>query len=586
MIDRPAAVRSEPGVTILGSHVDLPSVEAVVEQVDNWIRVRDGVCHRIVVTGFHGLWEACKDGELRRILNTADLWVPDGIAPVWIARMRGHARAERIPGAELMSALFEHGAAHGYRHFFYGDTDPVLTRLREVVEQRWPGNVVADALSPPFRELSAAEVDAHIEAINAARPDILWVGLGMPKQDRWIHAHRERLRVPVATGVGAAFAFLAGTVPRAPGWVGRSGLEWAYRLLREPRKCWRRSMVEGPRFLARVLQEQRVQASRRGSDDPAPTLRRASVRRARSARQALPRVAFVIPTKDRPEELRTMLTSLAAQEVKPAQVVIVDASAMTEPEIAAAFPDLPIEYVCFEGTPSAAAQRNAGARRVAADTDLICFFDDDQTLLPGALGAMLAFWQDAEPNVAGAGFNLRNEIDRRPSALKRSRLAEWLGLYARRRGAVAPSGWQTLPGVVRRDREVEWLTTGAAVWRRRLFEAHGFDEFYGSYSYLEDLDFSYGVSRSQRLVIVAAAGVHHYPSRRGRVSLYRFGLMEVRNRLHFVRKHGLSVARCRAALAIRMSMSLGMGLVLPWRGGLRRAWGNVVGLFGGGGATP
>jgi GT2 family glycosyltransferase len=294
----------------------------------------------------------------------------------------------------------------------------------------------------------------------------------------------------------------------------------------------------------------------------------------------------VIPTKDRPDELRTMMASLAAQDARPAQVVVVDASAVPQPELPSSFPDLPIEYVRYAGTPSAAAQRNTGAQRVAASADLICFFDDDQTLLPGALAAMLRFWEDADSTVAGAGFNLRNEIDRRPSAFKRSRLAEWLGLYARRRGAVAPSGWQTLPGVVRRDLDVEWLTTGAAVWRRALFDAHGFDEFYGSYSYLEDLDFSYGLSRTRRLVIVADAGVHHYPSKRGRVSHYRFGLMEVRNRLHFVRKHGLSAMRCRVALTIRMGMSLGVGLVLPWRGGLKRAWGNLVGLLGGEGATP
>lgn len=247
---------SAPRVAILGSSVDLQSLDAILETMDAWVAHPDGACHRIVVTGFHGLWEANKDPELRRILNAADLWVPDGIAPVWIARLRGHRGVDRIPGADLMEGVFARGSERGYRHFFYGDTDAVLGALDEAIGARWPGNVVAGAISPPFRALTAEEVDAHIEAINAAKPDFLWVGLGMPKQERWIHEHMDRMRVPVAVGVGAAFAFVAGTVDRAPAWAGRLGLEWAYRLAKEPRKCWRRCFVDGPQFVVSVLKEQ------------------------------------------------------------------------------------------------------------------------------------------------------------------------------------------------------------------------------------------------------------------------------------------------------------------------------------------
>jgi len=251
-----AADRGHPQVSILGSRVDLPSHEAALAQIRGWVAAPGGVCHQVVVTGFHGLWEASRDPELRGILNAADLWVPDGIAPVWIARVRGHEQATRLPGAELMAAVFEEGRERGFRHYFYGDTDDTLAALRATVERRWPGNEVVGAYSPPFRHHTPEELAQHVARINDSGADFLWVALGLPKQDRWIHAHREALRVPVAVGVGAAFAFVAGTVERAPAWMGRAGLEWLYRLAQEPRKCWQRSLVEGPQFLYAVFQEQ------------------------------------------------------------------------------------------------------------------------------------------------------------------------------------------------------------------------------------------------------------------------------------------------------------------------------------------
>ncbi|MDA1194541.1 MAG: WecB/TagA/CpsF family glycosyltransferase [Planctomycetota bacterium] len=243
-------------VTILGSTVHLPSRASVLDQIRQWVAAPRGRCHQIVVTGFHGLWEAHQNADVQRVLNASDLWIPDGAAPVIIARLRGHQAVERIPGAELMTAVFEQGRTLGYRHYFYGDTDETLAALKTAVETRWPGNVVVGAFSPPFRRHAAGEVAAYVQRINDAKPDFLWVALGLPKQDRWIHEHKQALSVPVAVGVGAAFAFVAGTVDRAPKWMGRYGLEWLYRLIKEPRKCWRRSMIQGPQFLYAVFQEQ------------------------------------------------------------------------------------------------------------------------------------------------------------------------------------------------------------------------------------------------------------------------------------------------------------------------------------------
>lgn len=243
-----------PAAHILGSTVDFVGKDEAIRLLESWMRA-GRECRHVVVTGFHGLWEAHEHREFRAILNAADLWVPDGIAPVLIARWLGYRRAERIPGAELMTAYFQRANEAGYRSFFYGDSERTLASLQVKLERDYPGHKVVGTLSPPFRALTPEEDEAHIRIINEARPDVLWVGLGLPKQERWIHSHRNRLDVPVAVGVGAAFGFLSGNVKRAPAWVGSLGFEWAYRLIREPRKCWRRSLVEGPQFIAHVLME-------------------------------------------------------------------------------------------------------------------------------------------------------------------------------------------------------------------------------------------------------------------------------------------------------------------------------------------
>lgn len=298
-----------------------------------------------------------------------------------------------------------------------------------------------------------------------------------------------------------------------------------------------------------------------------------------AAERALPRIAFVVPTKDRPAELRRMLASLAEQDVQPAQVVVVDATREGNDGIEQEFPGLTLRRIAFQGRPSAAGQRNAGAAAVDPSTDLICFIDDDTVVCPGSLRAMLEFWAGADPAVGGASFNVVNEIDRRPALVKRSALVEWLGLYSREPGRVAPSGWHSPAGVVKEDLEVEWLTSCAVVWRRALFADATFDEFFEGYSYLEDLEFSYRLGRDHGLVVVADAELHHHPSPHGRVSMYRFGLVEARNRLYFVEKYGLSIPRCYAAQAVRSGMSLILGVVQPWKGGLARAAGNLRSLL-------
>jgi N-acetylglucosaminyldiphosphoundecaprenol N-acetyl-beta-D-mannosaminyltransferase len=234
----------EPTVNILGSHVHLLSTQRTVDYIENWIHLRDGACRQIVATGFHGLLEASRSEKVHSVLNSAELWVPDGIAPVWIARLRGHREAVRSPGPEVFAEFLNRANLNGYSSFFYGDTEQTLAELTQTVEIKYPGHRVVGCFSPPFRSLTPEEDQAIIDRINEARPDVLWVALGLPKQDIWIHDRLSRLKVPVAIGVGAAFAFVAGTVPRCPEWIGRAGFEWVFRLLAEPR-----DFLDGPLFI-------------------------------------------------------------------------------------------------------------------------------------------------------------------------------------------------------------------------------------------------------------------------------------------------------------------------------------------------
>lgn len=251
----PTAASSEPRIRILGSEVHLVSADRTVDYIERCIKEHTGSCRRVVVSGFHGLWEAHKNPGVRTILNSADLWVPDGIAPVWVARIRGHRNVERAPGAEIMHKFFARAGTKKYRSYFYGDTDSTLTALQTTLAASYPSHETAGIFSPPFRTLTPEEDGNAIERINAARPDVLWVGLGLPKQEIWIYERLDRLKVPVVIGVGAAFAFIAGTVSRCPNWVGSLGFEWVYRFLKEPEKLWRRDLLDGPRFLFHVGME-------------------------------------------------------------------------------------------------------------------------------------------------------------------------------------------------------------------------------------------------------------------------------------------------------------------------------------------
>jgi glycosyltransferase involved in cell wall biosynthesis len=290
------------------------------------------------------------------------------------------------------------------------------------------------------------------------------------------------------------------------------------------------------------------------------------------------RIAFVVATKDRPEELGRLWRSLLAQSRPPDEVIIVDASARPAPP-AGRRPAPPALRHIPSPVASATRQRNRGLDAVGPAIDLIGFLDDDAVLEENAVAEIVRFFGEFGSELGGAALNMVNHPAMDLAELKRTPLAAFLGLYARRGGAVTPSGFQTMIGFVEATAWTDWLPSGASVWRREIFRGHRFDEWYSGYSYLEDLDFSYRVGRAYRLAVVAAARYSHLPAAGGRGSGYAFGLREVLNRLHFVRKHAdLSPAGCYAALAARLVMSLAFAVRERDRWFVGRAFGNAVGL--------
>lgn len=232
---------------VLGVGVCAINMEIALDTIDQWISAKKS--NYVTVTGVHGVVESQFDEDLRRIFNEAGMVTPDGMPMVWLGRRRGFEFTDRVYGPDLLLAVCERLQSAGFRHFFYGVNDGVPELLRDKLVKRYPGLQVVGTYSPPFRPLSDEEQTTVIDMINDADPDIVWVGLGMPKQERWMAAHVGRLKATVLIGVGAAFDFHAGLKKQAPKWMQRSGLEWFFRLMSEPRRLWRRYLKTNSLFL-------------------------------------------------------------------------------------------------------------------------------------------------------------------------------------------------------------------------------------------------------------------------------------------------------------------------------------------------
>ena len=207
---------------------------------------------QIVTVNLDFLAIAARDPEFRATINQADLAVADGMPLVWLSHLLGLPLAERVTGNDLVDQCCRVAAERGGSVFLLGAAPGVASKAASHMRQRYPGLKIAGAYSPPFGPLSAEEDQKIVAMIRAARPDVLFVALGAPCQDRWIADHREQLGVPVSIGVGCVLDVLAGVVNRAPAWMQRAGLEWSYRLLQEPSRLWRRYFVDDLPMLGRL----------------------------------------------------------------------------------------------------------------------------------------------------------------------------------------------------------------------------------------------------------------------------------------------------------------------------------------------
>ena len=258
-----------PRVDVLGVGISAINMDMAVEAVVGWVESDDR--QYVCVTGVHGVMESQRDEELIAIHNRAGLTTPDGMPMVWAGRAAGAKWIERVYGPDMMLAVLAEAQARGWSSFFYGGAPGVPGELVERLVQRFPGMAVAGTHSPPFRPLTLEEIDDTANLINDSGAKLVWVGLSTPKQERWMAEFRPRLNASVLFGVGAAFDFHAGRLTQAPPWMQRSGLEWLYRLIKEPRRLWKRYLTNNPKFLIAILRQRpRLLVSSRGSGPAGP----------------------------------------------------------------------------------------------------------------------------------------------------------------------------------------------------------------------------------------------------------------------------------------------------------------------------
>ena len=237
----------QPHVNVLGVGVSAVNMKLALDQIDTW--TRSGAREYVCVCPVHSIMECRRSADVRRIFNSAGMVTPDGMPVVWVLRRSGQSHVSRVYGPDLLLAEMERSREAGHRHYFYGGGPGVAQRLADTMQKRFPGVAIAGVSEPPFAPLDQLATPATAAAINATRPDIVWVGMSSPKQDVWMARMRPLLDAPVIIAVGAAFDFHSGTVAQAPVWMQRSGLEWVHRLATNPRRLWRRYLVDNPWFL-------------------------------------------------------------------------------------------------------------------------------------------------------------------------------------------------------------------------------------------------------------------------------------------------------------------------------------------------
>jgi len=246
----PASVTVPECANVLGIKVSAVNLSSAVDIADRWIAARN--CGYICVTGVHGVMEAQRDSQFRGILNHTFLNVPDGMPLSWVGHLQGLSQMDRVFGPDFMAALCRLSVERGYRHFLYGGETGVADTLKQALERKFPGLRVVGTYTPPFRSLTEDEEQQLFTAIRESQPHIVWVGLGTPKQEKFMAHYAASLQVPLLIGVGAAFDYHTGRTRDCASWIKRAGLQWLHRLLQDPRRLWKRYLRNNPAFVWKI----------------------------------------------------------------------------------------------------------------------------------------------------------------------------------------------------------------------------------------------------------------------------------------------------------------------------------------------
>ena len=288
------------------------------------------------------------------------------------------------------------------------------------------------------------------------------------------------------------------------------------------------------------------------------------------------KIAFVVPTKDRPVDLKKMLQSLAKQDRKPDQIIIVDGSMPPIKDVVKEFEKLPIDYVAVY-PPSLAKQRNAGMALLGKNITLAGYLDDDVVLEKDAIKNMVAFWASAESDVGGAAFNITNT-----EPAKWTKLKSLFFLDSPTPGRLLISGCTSILGNQNQNISVDWLCGGATVWRREVINNYKYDEWFRGTGYLEDVDFSFNVKNQYELFLVANAKLAHYSRPVKPEKNFTLGKWQIFNRMYIVKKYhgrGLSMTGAWIATVGLIFVNLGIGLIKQDKNALNRCLGNILGAF-------
>jgi N-acetylglucosaminyldiphosphoundecaprenol N-acetyl-beta-D-mannosaminyltransferase len=247
----PASLCRYPRANVLGVGVHAVDITSAVDTIAHAMatRTKGYVC----ATGVHGIMEAQKDEALRSVFSRALLVVPDGMPTVWMGRLQGLQGMRRVFGPDLMLAVIGDRALRDCSHFLYGGDQGVAQELEAALRRRCPAARIVGTYTPPFRPLNQSEASELQQAIDRLHPDIIWVGLSTPKQEKFMAQYLPQLNTTLMIGVGAAFDFHTGRLKDSPQWMKQAGLQWLHRLLQEPRRLWRRYLVNNPAFLVNAF---------------------------------------------------------------------------------------------------------------------------------------------------------------------------------------------------------------------------------------------------------------------------------------------------------------------------------------------